>query len=49
MRYAHLSPDVRRGAVKLLDDTSPPTTGTDHGAAQAHGTYTAHERRPKQK
>jgi integrase len=44
MRYAHLSPDVRRDAVKLLDEPSAP----DHHAAAAHGTYAAHERRVKQ-
>ena len=45
MCHAHLSRDVRRGAVKLLDGPSTP----DEGAVQAHGTYAAHERRSKQK
>jgi len=36
MRYAHLSPDVRRGAVKLLDGPRRPT--------RAPRTLTAHTR-----
>ncbi len=28
MRYAHLSPDVKRDAVKLLDGPAPETEGT---------------------
>ena len=33
MRYAHLSPDVRRDAVKLLDEPAPTTAATSCGRA----------------
>ncbi len=37
MRYAHLSPDVKRDAVQLLDVRAAVAT------VPAHGTYAAHD------
>ncbi len=36
MRYAHLSPDVKRDAVRLLDDV-PPRAPSDPTVAAADG------------